>query len=204
MKKLYIALSIGLMTGTAYSACIGPYCWDDTGANITGSISLNPSGTITTTGITDTGNASVSGTLGVTGTSTLSDTVTASKGVAATTMTLTGASTLSGALTLSSPSGVAVTYDVRAASATIPILNGAIAVGGTITETYGVSAATITATGLTTLGNTTAYSLKISSITAEVPSGTPTAAGLIAFDTNYVMYVSTGTGAGAWVKIGGQ
>jgi hypothetical protein len=70
--------------------------------------------------------------------------------------------------------------------------------------TYGVKASTFTATGLITLGNSTAYSLKVSSITAAIPAGTPSAAGLIAFDSSYVMYISTGTGAGAWVKVGGQ
>lgn len=77
-------------------------------------------------------------------------------------------------------------------------------VASDVNATYGVTAATITASGLLTLGSSTAYSIKISSKTAAIPSGTPSAAGLIAFDSTYVMYVSTGTGAGAWVKIGGQ
>lgn len=88
-----------------------------------------------------------------------------------------------------------------------------------VNATYGVTGATATftsetlgsldtntasLTGLLTLGSDTAYSVKVSSITAAIPTGTPTAAGLIAFDKSYVLYVSTGTGPGAWVKVGGQ
>lgn len=73
-----------------------------------------------------------------------------------------------------------------------------------VNATYGVTAATITASGVLTLGSSTPYSIKFSSKTAAIPAGTPSTAGLIAFDSTYVMYVSTGTGAGAWVKIGGQ
>ena len=32
----------------------------------------------------------------------------------------------------------------------------------------------------------------------------PSAAGILAIDSSYVLYVSTGTGEGAWVKIADQ
>lgn len=89
-------------------------------------------------------------------------------------------------------------------------VDGAMTVDGvltvssqTITGTQTVAGAQ-TVTGVITTSASTPYSIKISSKTAAVPGGTPTAAGLIAFDSTYVMYVSTGTGAGAWVKVGGQ
>jgi hypothetical protein len=63
---------------------------------------------------------------------------------------------------------------------------------------------TSTHTGVIATSASTPYAVSIASVTAAVPAGTPTAAGLIAFSTTYVMYVSTGTGPGAWVKIGGQ
>jgi hypothetical protein len=35
-------------------------------------------------------------------------------------------------------------------------------------------------------------------------SGTPLAADIIGIDSSHILYISTGTGAGAWVKVGGQ
>lgn len=36
MKKLLIAVGLGLLAGSLYAACNGPFCWDDTGAYIGG------------------------------------------------------------------------------------------------------------------------------------------------------------------------
>jgi len=53
--------------------------------------------------------------------------------------------------------------------------------------------------------NVTTSGIRITSTeTITVGVSTPTASGLLGFDATYVMYVSTGTGRGAWVKIGGQ
>ncbi len=38
MKKLILALGLGLMTGTLYAACVGPFCWDDSGISIGGNL----------------------------------------------------------------------------------------------------------------------------------------------------------------------
>lgn len=59
-------------------------------------------------------------------------------------------------------------------------------------------------TGVLNTASSTAYAIKISSTTGAIPAGTPTAAGLVAFDKSFVMYVSTGTTANSWVKVGGQ
>jgi hypothetical protein len=59
-------------------------------------------------------------------------------------------------------------------------------------------------TGVLSTSAATPYAIQISSKTAVVPTGTPSAAGILAFDSSWVLYVSTGTGAGAWVKVGGQ
>jgi hypothetical protein len=89
-------------------------------------------------------------------------------------------------------------------------VSGAASVGSMTNSGNSTVGGTLAVTGATTLtavlntASSTAYSIKISSKTAAIPAGTPTAAGLIAFDSTYVMYVSTGTGPGAWVKIGGQ
>lgn len=62
----------------------------------------------------------------------------------------------------------------------------------------------LTTTGVYTTSASTPYAVAVASVTAAVPASAPTQAGLIAFSTSYVMYVSTGTGTGAWVKIGAQ
>ncbi len=36
MKKLMFAIGLGLLSGSLYAACMGPYCYDDTGASIGG------------------------------------------------------------------------------------------------------------------------------------------------------------------------
>ncbi len=36
MKKLLIAVGLGLLSGTLYAACMGPFCYDDTGASVSG------------------------------------------------------------------------------------------------------------------------------------------------------------------------
>ena len=46
--------------------------------------------------------------------------------------------------------------------------------------------------------------LRFQTATITAASTVPAAAGILALDSAYVLYVSTGTGAGAWVKIGGQ
>ena len=40
--------------------------------------------------------------------------------------------------------------------------------------------------------------------TITVGVSTPTAAGLLGIDSSYILYISTGTGRGAWEKVGGQ
>ncbi len=75
------------------------------------------------------------------------------------------------------------------------VITGNLTVTGTFTPPI-VSVATMTITGTQGL-RTTAF---ISSAATTVPI----AAGILAFDSSYILYVSTGTGAGAWVKIGGQ
>lgn len=40
MKKLMLAIGVGLMSGSLYAACIGPYCYDDKGASINANIAL--------------------------------------------------------------------------------------------------------------------------------------------------------------------
>lgn len=84
-------------------------------------------------------------------------------------------------------------------------LDGATTVGGTLAVTGASTlSGALTTTGVITTSASTPYAIAIDSVTAVVPTGTPTRAGLIAFSTTYVMYVSTGTGPGAWVKVGGQ
>ena len=36
MKRLMLVLGLGLISGSVYAACVGPYCWDDTGATVNG------------------------------------------------------------------------------------------------------------------------------------------------------------------------
>lgn len=36
MKRLMYVIGIGLMTGSLWAACTGPFCYDDTGASIAG------------------------------------------------------------------------------------------------------------------------------------------------------------------------
>lgn len=38
MKKLMFAVSLGLISGSLYAACLGPFCYDDQGAYIGGTI----------------------------------------------------------------------------------------------------------------------------------------------------------------------
>lgn len=40
MKKLLLAIGIGLFAGSLYAACTGPYCYDDTGATINATVGL--------------------------------------------------------------------------------------------------------------------------------------------------------------------
>lgn len=79
-----------------------------------------------------------------------------------------------------------------------------VTVTGTLTTATSAVTGNQTVTGVINTSASTPYAVAIGSVTAAVPAGTPSAAGLIAFSTTYVMYVSTGTGPGAWVKVGGQ
>lgn len=36
MKKLMLAIGLGLISGSVWAACIGPFCYDDRGASING------------------------------------------------------------------------------------------------------------------------------------------------------------------------
>lgn len=38
MKKLMFAVGLGLISGNLWAACVGPYCYDDTGAAIRASV----------------------------------------------------------------------------------------------------------------------------------------------------------------------
>jgi hypothetical protein len=62
---------------------------------------------------------------------------------------------------------------------------------------------TASVTGLLSTSASTPYSLRISSANVDITS-TPSAAGIIGLTTAFVLYVSTGTGPAAWVKVGGQ
>jgi hypothetical protein len=75
-----------------------------------------------------------------------------------------------------------------------------------VNATYGVTGATATFTTLTvstvTISGSQGLRLTAGSITAA--STVPAAANILAHDSSNVLYISTGTGAGAWVKVGGQ
>ncbi len=50
MKKLLIVVGLALVAGSVYASCMGPFCFDDTGAYIVGILSDgNGSGTINLT-----------------------------------------------------------------------------------------------------------------------------------------------------------
>lgn len=36
MKKLMFAIGLGLMSGSVWASCMGPFCWDDRGAYVNG------------------------------------------------------------------------------------------------------------------------------------------------------------------------
>lgn len=38
MKKLLVILGLGLISGSLYAACTGPFCYDDTGASVNGNL----------------------------------------------------------------------------------------------------------------------------------------------------------------------
>lgn len=59
-------------------------------------------------------------------------------------------------------------------------------------------------TGVLNTATSTPYAIKFSSVTAAVPAGSPSAANILAVTTGSVLYISTGTGPGAWVKVGAQ
>lgn len=108
MKKLLVAILLGAMAGVSYSACIGPYCYDDTNAWVEGltfkwgsSLSVTGAASMLST-LAVTGAATLSSTLGVT------DTITASKGISASTATVTGTATLSGGASISTMTLTAV------------------------------------------------------------------------------------------------
>lgn len=78
-----------------------------------------------------------------------------------------------------------------------------------VTGTFGVTGATthtgaVTNSSTVTMSASTPYSIIFSSKTAAIPTGTPSVAGILAFDSNWVEYISTGSTPGAWVKVGGQ
>ena len=76
-----------------------------------------------------------------------------------------------------------------------------------ITET-----SSFTAVGIFEVGaDTTTAKIKLNGLTGRIYligdldiTSSPEEAGLIGLTSGFVMYVSTGTGPGAWVKIGGQ
>lgn len=40
MKKLLIAVGLGLISGSLWAACMGPYCYDDSGAAINANVAM--------------------------------------------------------------------------------------------------------------------------------------------------------------------
>ncbi len=80
---------------------------------------------------------------------------------------------------------------------------------GDVTAAGSLTAPDITASDDLVVGDdlrtatSTPYSLIISSAGVDITSA-PDEAGIIGITNAYVMYVSTGTGTAAWVKIGGQ
>ena len=40
MKKLMFAVGLGLISGSLWAACMGPYCYDDKGAQVAGGLGI--------------------------------------------------------------------------------------------------------------------------------------------------------------------
>lgn len=38
MKKLFLAVGLGLISGSLWASCTGPFCYDDTGASVNGNL----------------------------------------------------------------------------------------------------------------------------------------------------------------------
>ncbi len=73
---------------------------------------------------------------------------------------------------------------------------GNLSVSGTFTPPL-VSVGTFTVTGQ--------QGVRLTGGQFITPAATvPAAAGILGLDSSYVLYISSGTGTGAWVKIGGQ
>ncbi len=66
---------------------------------------------------------------------------------------------------------------------------------------FGVATSTITVSTMTVSG---AQGLRTAQGHITAASTVPAAAGILAHDSSWILYISTGTGAGAWVKVGGQ
>jgi len=71
---------------------------------------------------------------------------------------------------------------------------------------------TFTAVGIFKVGNDTSTAkIELNGLTGRIYfkndldiTSSPEKAGLVGLTSSFIMYVSTGTGPGAWVKIGGQ
>ena len=74
------------------------------------------------------------------------------------------------------------------------VVTGTLEVDGTQNVDGSVSLSTVTISG----SNGLRFATVVSTSTA------PSAAGVLARNTANELYISTGTGAGAWVKVGGQ
>ncbi len=66
---------------------------------------------------------------------------------------------------------------------------------------FGVVASTVAVSTMTISGT---QGLRMAAGNITVVSTVPAAANILAHDSSNVLYISTGTGAGAWVKVGSQ
>lgn len=102
---------------------------------------------------------------------------------------------------LAALTGLAISGLVHAAGTT-KLTN--VQVTGTLAVTGATShTGNVTHTGTIYTSATTPYGIVISSKTAAIPAGVGVL-GALAVDSTYVLYIGTGTGVGAWVKVGGQ
>lgn len=74
-----------------------------------------------------------------------------------------------------------------------------------VNATYGVTgtSATFTTAAISTMTLSGAQGLRMSQSVIDITAA-PAAANILAHSSTFVLYISTSTGAGAWVKVGGQ
>jgi hypothetical protein len=85
------------------------------------------------------------------------------------------------------------------------VVTGTLEVDGTTTHDGAVTNnGAVTTTGVFNTSASTPYAIKFSSKTAAIPSGTPSATGILAVDNSNLLYISTSTNPGGWQKVGAQ